>query len=115
MTTLMNTVMLLQAEAKPQGAFGWTLVLMVGLFVIMYFMLLRPQIKQQREQKSMLDSLKRGDKIITSGGIWGEIDSVETDKIRLKIGDKTKIIVSRSAVGGFQSKPADAAAKEEKK
>lgn len=114
MTTLMNGLILLQAEPKPQGSFAWTLMLMVGLFLIMYFMLLRPQIKQQKEQKRMLESLKAGDKIITTGGIWGEIESVEKDRVRLKIADKTKVVLSRSAVGGFQSKATEPSGKDEK-
>lgn len=95
---------LLQQQAQPTGSFAYTMILMVGFMLLMYFILWRPQAKQQKEHKKMLDALRAGDKVITTGGIWGEVDQVEAHRVRLKVADKTKIFISRSAVAGFQSK-----------
>jgi len=93
---------LFQQQTKPETSFGWSMFLMIGFFAIMYFVLLRPQVKQQKEQKKLLESLKAGDKVITTGGIWGEIDTVEAQRVRLKIADKTKVLVSRNCIGALQ-------------
>lgn len=88
------------AEAGPP--MWYTLMFYVAIFAILYFLLLRPQMKQQKEQRNLINNLKKGDKVITSGGLWGEIDVVEDRTIRLKLNDKTKVVVSRSAISGFQ-------------
>ncbi|PIE02395.1 MAG: preprotein translocase subunit YajC [Acidobacteria bacterium] len=74
------------------------------LFALMYFFYLRPNLKQQKEQRNMLSNLKAGDKIITNGGIWGDIDSIDDQRIRLKVADKVKITISRNCVHALQSK-----------
>lgn len=94
-------LLLQQTQSKPKPEL--TILIFVGLFALMYFIMLRPQLKQQKEQKSMMEALKSGDKVVTSGGVWGEIDSVERDRVKLKIADKVKIIVSRSAIAGHQA------------
>ena len=60
---------------------------LILLFVIFYFLIIRPQQKQQREHKAMLESLKKGDKIVTSGGLIVEIAKVEEDFIKIKLSD----------------------------
>ncbi|CAM2007125.1 preprotein translocase subunit YajC [Acanthopleuribacter pedis] len=74
----------------------------VGMIAIFYFLIMRPQIKQQKEQQRYVDNLKKGDKVITSGGVWGEIDSVDQQVVILKVHDKTKIKMTRSAITGPQ-------------
>lgn len=107
---MFDQILLMLPETQRQQSPAYSLIMIVGLFAIMYFFLLRPQIKQQKETKQMVDALKAGDKIITTGGIWGEIDNVEKDRIRLKVADKVKIVISRSAVAGHQQ---DSTKKEE--
>ena len=71
--------------AAPAG-FDWTfLVVMVVLFASFYFFTIRPQRKRQREQKKMMEELKKGDKIITIGGIFGTIENVDEDSIDIKV------------------------------
>ncbi|KYD32850.1 preprotein translocase subunit YajC [Parageobacillus toebii] len=67
-------------------------------FVIFYFLLLRPQQKRQRAIQQMQANLKKGDKIITIGGLHGIIDSVDEDKIVIRAGDGTRLTYDRSAV-----------------
>lgn len=88
------------AEAGPP--MWYTLLFYVAIFGILYFLLLRPQMKQQKDQRNLINSLKKGDRVITSGGLWGEIDMVDEQTVRLKLNDKTKVVVSRSAISGFQ-------------
>jgi preprotein translocase subunit YajC len=103
----MLTLAFQDAPASPVG-FSWNLVLFAGIFAFFYFFVIRPQSKQQKEHQRMLDALKAGDKVITSGGVWGEIDHVEAQKICLRVNDKTKIFVSRSAVTALQPESKEA-------
>ncbi|WJP99653.1 preprotein translocase subunit YajC [Geobacillus stearothermophilus] len=70
----------------------------VLFFVIFYFLLIRPQQKRQRAIQQMQANLKKGDKIITIGGLHGIIDSVDEDKIIIRAGDGTRLTYDRSAV-----------------
>lgn len=70
--------------------------LLVG--VLFYFMIMRPQQKQQKERKAMLDALKKGDQIVTLGGIYGELMALKEDYVTVKVADKVEIKVSRSGI-----------------
>lgn len=95
-----------QAEAEGGGPPIWyTLIFYVAIFGILYLLLLRPQMRQQKEQRQLINNLKKGDRVITSGGLWGEIEAVEDRTVRLKLGEKTKVVVSRSAITGMQQTP----------
>ena len=72
---------------------------LILIFVIFYFFLIRPQQKRVKEHKDMVESLKRGDEIITSGGIIGVVDRVmEDDRIEVVIGENVKVQIIRSTV-----------------
>ena len=71
--------------------------LIVG--VLFYFMIIRPQQKQQKERKAMIDALKKGDRIVTVGGIYGELIALKEDYVTLKVADKVEIKVSRNGIG----------------
>ncbi|HEY8345110.1 MAG TPA: preprotein translocase subunit YajC [Bacillota bacterium] len=71
---------------------------MILVFVIFWFILIMPQRKQQKQRQAMLDALKKGDKVITIGGIHGEILEIDGDDLRLRIGDKVEIKILRSAI-----------------
>lgn len=95
-------------EGEPSGPPGWyQMIPFVFLALIFYFLVLRPQMKQQKDHQKLVSDLKKGDKIVTSGGIWGEIDEVDPQSIRLKVNDKTKIRISRSSVSGMQPAPGE--------
>ena len=72
---------------------------LVLIFVIFYFFLIRPQQKRFREHKEMVKNLKRGDEVITSGGIIGKVDRVyEDDKLEIEISDGVKVNVIKNTV-----------------
>ncbi len=75
----------------------------VLMFAVLYLLILRPQMKKQKNQQRMIDELEKGDEIVTSGGIHGSIANIKDDIIVLKIGDNVKIEVSRTAVSRNKS------------
>ena len=78
---------------------------LILIFVIFYFFLIRPQQKRVKDHKAMVASLKRGDEIITSGGIIGVVDRVmEDDRIEVIIGESTKVQIIRSTITGLLKK-----------
>ncbi len=87
----------------------------VLIFVFFYFLILRPQQKQGKQKKQMLSELKRGDDIITSGGIYGKILNIaEDDVITLEVVKGMSIRISRSAIAGLQPSAEESKGKEEK-
>ena len=90
--------------AAPDGAEGGNPILsllpFILMFVVLYLLILRPQIKKQKNQKKMVDELKKGDAVVTSGGIHGVITNLkDKDEVMvLKVAENVKIEVSRSAV-----------------
>ena len=97
----MFNVLLLQAASPAPGpqpsGFGMLmpLVLIVG---IMYLFMIRPQQKKQKETQKMLDALKKGDKVITIGGIHGTVASAKENVVVVKVDDNTKIEFNRTAI-----------------
>ena len=72
---------------------------LILMFVVFYFLLIRPQQKRQKEQAEMIKNLKKGDRVITSGGIIGTIHTLQDDYVVLKVGDQdTKIEILRSGI-----------------
>ncbi len=78
------------------------LVPMALILLIFYFLLIRPANKKQKAVQQMLSSLKNGDKVITTGGIYGVVAGIKDDIVHLKIASDVKIEVSRSAIAGLQ-------------
>ena len=93
------------AEQGPAGMFTSFLPL-IFIFGIFYFLLIRPQQKKAKEHKDTLESLKKGDKIITNGGIHGIIEDMDGNVLTLKVGvkDDTKIKVNRNYIAGLREK-----------
>ena len=78
---------------------------LILIFVIFYFFLIRPQQKRVKDHKAMVESLKRGDEVITSGGIIGIVDRVmEDDRIEVTIGEGTKVQIIRSTITSLLKK-----------
>ena len=72
------------------------------IFVIFYFLIIRPQAKERKKLQDLLDGLKAGDRVVTAGGIFGTVHSVSDTTVELKVAEKVKITVLRSAVRGLQ-------------
>ena len=80
------------------------LLMMLSIFVIFYFLLIRPQQKKAKEHRAFLENLKRGDRVITSGGLCGEIITLGDQVLTLEIADKVRVDVGRGHVAGFAPK-----------
>jgi preprotein translocase subunit YajC len=78
-----------------------TLVMFGLIFLIFYFMIVRPQQKRQKDRQKMLDAIKKGDKIITAGGMHGTVIGVEDKTVLVQIADNVKVKVDRSSVASI--------------
>lgn len=84
-----------------EGGFNWQMIAIIGaIFVIFYFLMIRPQQKKQKKQQQMTQELQRGDKVITIGGIFGDIESVSDDSVVLKVESGTTVRMAKSSIAG---------------
>ena len=94
----MLTTILLQAAEGAQGA-GWAnMGMLLLIFVIFYFFMIRPQTKRQKEIKKFQDSLENGKTVITQGGIYGRVKEVKDNYVLLEVADGVKIRVNKNMV-----------------
>jgi len=90
-----------EGTAGSSGGGGQLVSLLVTfglIIVIFYFLIIRPQSKKQKETKGMLEALKKGDKVVTAGGMRGSIHSLKEDTVVVKVDDNTKLEFNRSAI-----------------
>ena len=82
------------------GIFGQInmLIPFIAMFAIFYFLLIRPQQKKQRDLRQMLQNLKRGDRVVTSGGIYGTIIKIRNDVVHLEIADQVRIRINKGSI-----------------
>ena len=103
--TMMNVAYAMGTNpaAGGQGGNPYTPILfLVAIVGIFYFLMIRPQQKRAKEHKNFLDNLKKGDKIITSGGLYGTITGITDDAITLEIAEKVRVKIDRNTVGAYQ-------------
>jgi len=81
-----------------------SLMPLILMFVIFYFLLIRPQQKKQKDHKAMLSELKKNDQVITSGGIYGTIVNIKDNTYVIRVDDNVKIEISKTAVSGVTKK-----------
>ena len=86
------------AAGQPAGSGFSGLFMMVIIFGIFYFILIRPQQKKMKEHKKMVEELKKGDKIVTQGGIYGMVENAGPNTLTVKIAEGTKVKIARSSV-----------------
>ena len=95
------------AMAPPGGSGGGDMNQLIGflpivlIFGVFYMLLIRPQQKKQKELKAMLENLKKGDGVITQGGLYGKITGLSDQTLTLEIADKVQVRVSRGAIAGL--------------
>lgn len=89
--------------APPDGGSPWLqlipFVLVLGIF---YFIILLPMKRKQQKVREFLDSLKVGDRIVTTGGIYGQVTRLNEQSVQLQVADKVRIEVARASIGGYQ-------------
>lgn len=98
-----------QAAAPGGGDIFIQLLPLILIFVVFYFLLIRPQQKRMKEHRSMLEALRRGDKIVTGGGIVGTITKAGEQELKVKIADGVEVEVMRATVTNVVSKTEPAA------
>lgn len=92
--------LILQAPAGQQPAGGgWSMwVMLILIFVIMWFFMIRPQRKQQKELEKFRNALKKGDKVVTIGGIYGEVAEIKDKTVIIKVDGETKLRVDKNSL-----------------
>ena len=95
--------LVLAGFAPPGGASGnamlTQLVFFGAIFAIFYFLLIRPQQKQRREREELLRAVKRGDRVVTTGGLHGTVTGLDDSTVTLRVADQVKLTFDRSAIG----------------
>ena len=112
---MMLNLILLQAEGAAQQGSQWSFwIMMILIFVVFYFFMIRPQTKKQKELQKQRDEMKKGDKVVTAGGIYGEIKEVQENAFIITIAKDVTIKVSKESVFADASDAAAAANAEKK-
>ena len=97
---------MLQASSGLASLIQFLPIIAIGL--IFYFLVIAPANKQRKQQNEMLAALKKGDRVLTTGGIYGTIQGVEPDAVYVKIAENVKVKVARSAISGLVSGDSEA-------
>ncbi len=93
-----------QAAAQPQGFGGMGLLMPIALIAVMYFFMIRPQMKRQKEHRAMLDKLAKGDEVLTNGGIAGVVTDMGENFITVEVADNVRIRIQKGAIANVLPK-----------
>src|SRR5215510_10583200 len=92
--------------AAPEGANPWLqFVPFAIVLAIFYFIILLPMKRKQQKVQQFLDNLKVNDRVVTTGGIYGQIVKIDEQKVHLQIAEKVRIEIARASIGGYQGQP----------
>jgi preprotein translocase subunit YajC len=97
MSSYFITLMGLAPSSADSGGIV-SLLPIIAMVAIIYFLLIRPQQKEHKRHQEMISSLKKGDEVVTTGGLYGRIAALNNEKITLKVSDNTKVVVEREKV-----------------
>ena len=92
------------AQTAPAAAPGgiesslMSLLPLILMFVVLYFIMIRPQMKRQKEHKAMIDALAKGDEVVTAGGLYGKISKVGESNLHMEVAEGVEVMVQRQAV-----------------
>jgi preprotein translocase subunit YajC len=98
MTSLIHIILMQTTPGGGQTSQTSFFIMMALMIVVFYFFMIRPQVKRQRELRNFRDSLQKGDKIITTGGIYGKINNISENIITVDVGNNVIIKVDKSAI-----------------
>ena len=106
---LLVTLMVFIGGCAPpeggEGGFDWTIIIfLILIFGVFYFLIIRPQRKRQKQHDVLMQELKKGDRVITTGGIYGVVESLSDESVVLKIESGVTIRVARGSVVGLREK-----------
>jgi len=88
-----------QEPPAGEGGFDWTIIFfLILMFVIVYFLIIRPQRKKQKEHQELMTELKRGDRVVTAGGIYGQIESISEDSVIIKVESGVTMRVAKGSI-----------------
>ena len=88
-----------QEVPEGEGGFDWTIILfLILMFAVVYFVMIRPQRRKQKEHEELMIELRRGDRVITTGGIYGQIESLSDDSVVLKVESGATMRVARGSI-----------------
>jgi preprotein translocase subunit YajC len=93
-------IILMQGDPKGGGSSLMTFLPLVLIIVVFYFFMIRPQMRKQKEMKNFREGLKNGDKVITTGGIYGKIVEVRDQAVIIEVEDKMRLKIDKAAVVG---------------
>ncbi len=100
MNTLLNLILTSQPQSGGSGG-GWSQLIFIGLIIVVfYFFMIRPQVKKTKEQKKFREALKKGDAVITIGGIHGKIVDVKETTFIIEVENGGKLQVEKTAISG---------------
>ncbi len=100
---------------SPVGALLFQIIFLFAIFALFYFLIIRPQKKERERHRKFLESLKKGDRVVTSSGIWGTVVEIGDRTITLKVDANTKITFTKEAVVAYQPDYEKKKKEEEKK
>jgi preprotein translocase subunit YajC len=98
------------AQTAPAAAAGGTTSLLmnmlpfVAIFAVMYFVMIRPQMRKQKEHRAMIDALAKGDEVVTAGGLLGRVAKLDENFVSLEVADNVEVRVQRTAIAGVMPK-----------
>ena len=93
-----------QAAQQPQGLGGMGLLMPIALIAIMYFFMIRPQMKRQKEHRAMLDKLAKGDEVLTNGGIAGVVTDIGENFVTVEVADNVRLRIQKGAIANVLPK-----------
>jgi preprotein translocase subunit YajC len=85
-------------SGAPGGVDLWSMMPIILMFVVLYFLMIRPQMKRAKEHKSMIEALQKGDEVVAAGGVVGRISKLNDNYLTLQVADNVEIRVQRPAV-----------------
>ena len=113
MNSLLSTIVLAQEGAPAPGGGGFgPLPLIILMFIMMYFLMIRPQRKKQKELQDQIEAMKTGDKVVTAGGLHGLVTNIKDRTVILKVADNVKLEFEKSSVATVVKKEQPSGEKE---